>query len=98
MVILAETVCRILNDKDYVHGAISKTSREKRLATKLISERIFIPRKRGAYVHMLRVKMDADGFEKGMHMGLQAHHNVLADPEIPGYTIILKNSLPESWL
>jgi hypothetical protein len=42
--------------------------------------------------------MDADGFEKGMHMGLQAHHNVLADPEIPGYTIILKNSLPESWL
>ncbi len=34
--------------------------------------------------------MEANGFEKGKHMGLQAHHNFAADPEIPGYTIMLR--------
>ena len=67
---LAETVCKILNDKDYVHGAISKTSRKKRDAAKLISECRFILRKKGACDHLIRVKMEADGFEKGKHMGL----------------------------
>jgi hypothetical protein len=39
---------------------------------------------------MLGVKMEADGFEKGKHMGLQTHDNFVADPEITGYTIMLR--------
>ena len=48
---------------------------KKRDAAKLISERRFILRKYGAWDHLIRVKMEADGFKKGKHMGLQAHHN-----------------------
>ncbi len=29
------------------------------------------------------LKMEAIGFGKGPNMGLQAHHNFIADPEIP---------------
>jgi hypothetical protein len=32
--------------------------------------------------------MEACGFEKGKHMGLQAHHNFVADPEILGYVVM----------
>jgi hypothetical protein len=88
LVSLAETVCKILNEKDFVHGAVSKTLREKRDTAKSISERRFILGKKGACNHLIRVKIEADGFEKGNHMGLQAHHNFVADPEIPGYTIM----------
>ncbi len=32
--------------------------------------------------------MEADDFEKRKLMGLRAHHNFVADPEIPGYMIM----------
>ncbi len=70
LVSLAETVCRILNDKDYVHGALSKSNRKNKDALKVISERRFILRKKGACNNMLGVKMEAYGFEKVKHMGL----------------------------
>jgi hypothetical protein len=60
LVSLAETVCRILNDKDYICGAISTSSRKKKNASKLISERRFLLRKKGACDTMLGVKMEAD--------------------------------------
>ena len=69
MVSLAETVCKILKEKDYVHRAVSKSSRKKRDAAKLISERRFILRKKGACDHLMRVKMKANGFEKREHLG-----------------------------
>ncbi len=77
LVNFAETVCQILNDKDYVHGALSKSNRKKKDALKVISERRFILWKKGACNNTLAVKMVANGFEKGMHMGLQAHHKFL---------------------
>jgi hypothetical protein len=46
LVSLAETVCRILNDKDYVHGALSKSNRKKKDASKVISKGRFILRKK----------------------------------------------------
>jgi hypothetical protein len=81
-------VCQILNDKDYVHGALSKSNRKKKDASKVISERRFILWKKGACNIMLAVKMEAYGFEKGKHMGLQDHHNFVANPEILGYTVM----------
>jgi hypothetical protein len=53
-----------------VYRVVSKSSRKKGDTTKLISERRLILRKKGACNHMLGVKMEADGFEKGNHMGL----------------------------
>ena len=59
LVSLAETVCRILNDKDYVHGALSKSNRKKKDASKVISECRFILQKKGACDNMMGVKMEA---------------------------------------
>ncbi len=53
-----------------VYRVFSKSTRKKGDTTKLISERRLILRKKGACNHMLGVKMEADGFEKGNHMGL----------------------------
>ena len=99
LVSLAETDHKILNNKDYVHGAVSNTSRKKRDASKLINESRFILRKKDACDHLIRVTMEADGFEKGKHMGLRAHHNFVADLEIPGYTFMSRR-VPNhvSWL
>jgi hypothetical protein len=55
LVSLAKTVCWILNDKDYVHGALSKSNRKKKDELKMISECRFILQKKGACNNMLGV-------------------------------------------
>jgi hypothetical protein len=58
IVSLAETVCKILNDKDYVGGARSNSARKKQDSSRLIRERRFIVRKKGDCDKVLGVKME----------------------------------------
>jgi hypothetical protein len=46
LVSLAKSACWILNDRDYVHGALSESNRKKKDASKVISEQRFILRKK----------------------------------------------------
>ena len=38
----------------------------------------------------LTLKMEAVGFKKGTNMGLRAHHNFVADPEVAGYSVMVR--------
>ena len=38
----------------------------------------------------LTLKMEAVGFKKGTNMGLRAHHNFVADPEVAGYSVTVR--------
>ena len=86
---LAEIVCGILQDDDYVRGARSHLKRKKKNESKLISERRFLVRARGAakYLHL---KMTGHGFDNGPYMGIRAHSCFVADPEVKGYIVIAR--------
>ncbi len=86
---LAEIVYSIFHDKDYLCGARSHSARAKRDRARLISEQRFLLRKRGDCT-ILGMKMEAVSFGKGKHMGLRAHHNFVADPEIAGYVVMAR--------
>ena len=89
IVSLARIVCNILHDDDYVRGARSHSSRKKKEAGRLITERRFIVRERGD-TEFLPLKMEAMGFGTGKNMGIRTHHNFVADPEIVGYSVMAR--------
>ncbi len=59
---LASTVFNILQDDDYVQGARSHSSRKKKEAGRIITERRFILQEVGG-AEFLPLKMDAVGFD-----------------------------------
>jgi hypothetical protein len=82
-------VHNILQDEDYVRGACSYSNRNKKDKQRLISERRTIVREMRSS-EFLTLKMQATGFEVGKNMGLRAHHNVVADPEVPGLCVMVR--------
>jgi hypothetical protein len=82
-------VFNILQDDDYVRGAQSHSSWKKKEAGRKITERRFILRESGS-AEFLPLKMEAVGFDKGKNMGIRAHHNFVANPEIVGYSIMAR--------
>jgi hypothetical protein len=92
VVILATTVQHILQDCDYVKCACRNSAREKKDSKNVIFELRFLLRERGE-AKMMGMKMEAIGFGKRKYMGLRAHHNFVADPDIPGY-IVMARQMP----
>jgi len=88
---LAQIVCGILQDDDYVHCAKSHSARKKKDENRLISERRFLVRLLGA-AQFLHVKMTGHGFDTGPHMGIRAHSCFVADPEIAGYAVMARRN------
>jgi hypothetical protein len=89
IVSLASTEFNILQDDDYIRGARSHSCWKKKEEQRIISERRFILRQPGS-ANFLPLKMEAVGFNKGKNMGLHAHHNFVADPEVLGYTVMAR--------
>ena len=86
---LASIVYNILQDEDYVRGARSHSCRTKKEEQRVISEWRGILRLPGS-AKFLTLKMGAKGFDKGKNMGLRAHHNFVADPEIVGWKVMAR--------
>ncbi len=88
LISLASTVYNILQDDDYVRGAISHSSWKKK-AGRIITEHQFILQEEGS-AEFLPLKMEAVGFNKGESMGIQAHHNFVANSAIVGYSMMAR--------
>ena len=82
-------LCTTSYDEDYVRGARSHSSCKAKESGRLISECQFILRQSES-TEFLTMKMEAVGFQKGKNMGLGAHHNFVADPEVAGCSVMVR--------
>ncbi len=92
---LLSTVYNVLQDDDYVQGARSHSSWKKKEAGHIITEHQFILQEVGS-AEFLLLKMEAVGFGKGKNMGIWAHHNFVANPDIVGYSMMARQ-IPCLW-